>query len=149
MKKLILVIVIVISISSFATPTHLSDSKLAPNTNFMDAYKSASFVNWKSASNFKKVTVLVDQQQVNIFYNEFGELIGSTSQQDFDKLPARAVSTITSKYTFPEYTLTDCIKFTNAEDEVKYYISMNTQDYQLVLEISEYGNTRIYSKTKK
>ncbi|TAG11383.1 MAG: hypothetical protein EAZ35_04905 [Sphingobacteriia bacterium] len=115
----------------------------------MDAYKSASFVNWKSASNFKKVTVFIDQQQVNIFYNEFGELIGSTSQQDFDKLPARAVSTITSKYTFPEYTLTDCIKFTNAEDEVKYYISMNTQDYQLVLEISEYGNTRIYSKTKK
>ncbi len=149
MKKSLFAIAVLISSISFATPNHLNDTKLAPGSNLVKAYESANFVNWRSASNIKKAIVLVDQHEVNVFYNEFGDLIGSTTKQDFDKLPARAVSTITSKYTFPDYTLTECIKFTSAEDEVKYFISMNTQEYQLILEISEYGNTRIYSKTKK
>ncbi len=148
MKKFIFAIAILISSSSFAEPNYSKDLNYGSNSGVDNAYESAKLVNWKSATNFKKATVVVNQQEITLFYNEIGDLVGSTSRQDFDKLPSRAVSTITSKYTFPEYTLTECIKFTNAEEEVKYYVSMKGLTHQLILEINEYGNTRIYSKTK-
>ena len=53
-----------------------------------------------------------------MFYNTEGDLIGTTRYQDFDKLPKNALKTITSKYTFPEYALQECIAFTNEYNEI-------------------------------
>lgn len=91
----------------------------------------------------------IDKGNFKKYYTREGNLIGSTRYQDFDKLPKNAIKTITSKYTYPEYELQECIVFTNEYNEVTYYVSMTTEKDYLVLAISEYGEVSIFSNTRK
>jgi len=103
-----------------------------------------------SISSFAATTTsLNDKSNLKKYYSQEGELIGSTRYQDFDKLPKNAIKTITSKYTFPEYKLQECILFTNEINEVSYYVSMTTEKDYLVLAISEYGDVSFFSNTRK
>lgn len=119
MKKILIAAAILVSTSSFATTT------------------TTTTTSSKDKGNFKK------------YYTQEGDLIGSTRYQDFDKLPKNAIKTITSKYTFPEYNLQECIVFTNGYNESTYYVSMTTETDYLVLAITEYGEVSIFSNTRK
>lgn len=46
-----------------------------------------------------------NSRKVQNVYNKQGELVGTTSQMDFDKLPKDAIQEITSRYTYPTYNL--------------------------------------------
>ncbi|HLD52314.1 MAG TPA: hypothetical protein VJA82_03345 [Sediminibacterium sp.] len=145
MKKILIASAILVSTSSFATTTTSSNDK----GNLKSLLGKVSNVQWKSAANFEKASVVIEEQKVEVFYNQEGDLIGSTRYQDFDKLPKNAIKTITSKYTFPEYNLQECIVFTNGYNEATYYVSMTTETDYLVLAITEYGEVSIFSNTRK
>lgn len=111
-------------------------------------FTSSSFASTNNdLSNIKKV--LVAEQKAAVYYNQIGELIGTTRYQDFDKLPKTAIKTITSKYTFPIYSLQECIAFIDGYKELTYYVSMTTDTEYLVLAITEYGEVSIFSNTRK
>jgi len=122
MKKILIAAALLVSTSSFAS-------------------------NENDLTNIKKVVVA--EQKAAVYYNQIGELIGTTRYQDFDKLPKNAIKTITSKYTFPTYNLQECIVFTNGYNESTYYVSMTTDTEYLVLAITEYGELSIFSNTRK
>ena len=145
MKKILIAAAILVSTSSFATTNNQSNDKGQLN-NLLGKVTS---VQWKSATNFEKASVLVEEQKVEIFYNTAGDLIGTTRYQDFDKLPKNALKTITSKYTFPEYSLQECISFKDNYNELTYYVSMITETNYLVLAITEYGEVSVFANTKK
>lgn len=145
MKKILIAAAILVSTSSFATTNNQSNDKGQLN-NLLGKVTS---VQWKSAANFEKASVLVEEKKVDVFYNTAGDLIGTTRYQDFDKLPKNAIKTITSKYTFPTYALQECIAFTDNYNELTYYVSMTTEQAYLVLAISEYGEVSIFSNSKK
>lgn len=145
MKKILIAAALLVSTSSFANPTSVLNDK----GNLKSLLGKVSNVQWKSAANFEKASVVVEEKKVEVFYNQEGDLIGSTRYQDFDKLPKNAIKTITSKYTFPAYDLQECIVFTNESNEVTYYVSMTTEKDYLVLAISEYGEVSIFSNTRK
>jgi len=145
MKKILIAAAILVSTSSFANP----NTNLIDKGNLKSLLGKVSSVQWKSAANFEKASVVVEEKKVEVFYNQEGDLIGSTRYQDFDKLPKNAIKTITGKYTFPEYNLQECIVFTNEYNEVTYYVSMTTEKDYLVLAISEYGEVSIFSNTRK
>lgn len=98
---------------------------------------------------FEKVSFLENGIKKEVFYTHDGELIGATKTFAFDKLPKSALQTITTKYTYPEFQLEDCIEFTNATGETSYFISMEKVNQKLVLEISEAGSVSIFSKESK
>jgi hypothetical protein len=125
MKKILIAAAILFSTSSFASTNNDLTNK----------------------SIIKKV--LVEEQKVSEFYNQKGELIGTTRYQDFDKLPKNAIKTITSKYTFPLYSLQECIAFTDGYNDLTYYVSMTTDTEYMVLAISEYGEVSIFSNTRR
>lgn len=87
--------------------------------------------------------------KIQDFFNKQGELIGSTSKVDFDKLPQDAIQTITTKYTFPTYTLKECIAFVDVYGDVTYYVSMTSAKDKLVLNISTEGEVSVASRIKK
>lgn len=145
MKKILIAAAILVSTSSFAT----SNNDLNDKGNLKSLLGKVSSVQWKTAANYEKASVLVEEQKVDVYYNTNGDLIGTTRYQDFDKLPKNALKTITSKYTFPEYSLQECISFIDSSNEKTYYVSMITETNYLVLAITEYGEVSVFSNTRK
>lgn len=145
MKKILIAAAILVSTSSFANPITQESDK----GNLKSLLGKVNSVQWKSAAKFEKASVQVEEQKVEVFYTTEGDLIGTTRYQDFDKLPKNTLKTITSKYTFPEYALQECIAFTNEYNETNYYVSMTTEKEYLVLAISEYGEVSIFSNSRK
>jgi hypothetical protein len=60
---------------------------------------------------FDKVTFQLNNETVNAFYDKDGDLIGTSKTVNFEKLPKSALETLTTKYTYPEFQLKECIEF--------------------------------------
>lgn len=78
-----------------------------------------------------------------------GEKIGVSKNYDFAKLPKDAIYTITTKYTFPKYSVNECIEFVDIYGENKYFIIMSSLKENLILEINNDGDVSVASRNKK
>ena len=148
MKQLFMTALIAIAIgtSAYAGPTTISTKV---NDHFTAAFTNAKNVTWKSDQNFDKVSFVLDGVKVQAFYDVEGELIGTSKTFAFDKLPKSALEIITTKYTYPNYQLRDCIEFVNATNERNYYVSFSKQNETVVLEITRGGMVSVFAKSKK
>lgn len=115
------------------------------NDHFSAAFKNAQNVTWTTSGDYNQASFTLDAQKVNAYYNEEGELIGTTKTVAFDKLPESALETITTKYTFPEYRLSGCIEFTDGSNNSFYYVSFENNDETVVYEISKNGKMRYFA----
>ena len=102
-----------------------------------------------SFNSFANTSIKVDERNNEKVYYKRGEVIGKSINVDFDKLPKDAIYVITSKFTFPTYSLKECIEFTDTYGDKKYFVSMNSAKDQLVLYISIDGEVSIASRIKK
>lgn len=148
MKQLFIMALLAIATgtSAFAGPNTIS-AKV--NEHFSASFKNAKNVNWKTDNKFDKASFVIDGKKVQAFYDEFGDLIGTSKTYDFDKLPKSAIETITTKYTYPDYQLKDCIEFVSGGNETNYYISMARKNETVVLEITTGGMVSVFAKMKK
>lgn len=148
MKKLFIAALttLFIGTSAFAGPAAVS-SKVV--NHFSAAFKSATEVTWTSTEQFNKASFILNNEQVNAFYDPYGNLIGTSKTIKFDKLPKNAIENIVSSYTYPEYQLQECIEFVNAKNETAYYVSMENLNESIALEISPKGKVNIFSKKWK
>ena len=148
MKKLFILAFIAIATgtSAFAAGTSVNTNV---NEHFAASFSKAKNVSWKTDARFEKVSFELGSEKVNAFYDTDGDLIGTSKNVAFDKLPKGAIETITTKYTFPEYQVKECIEFSNATNEKNYYVSFDTSNETVVLEISKTGIVSVFDKTKK
>ncbi|MBH2004904.1 MAG: hypothetical protein I8H66_09460 [Sphingobacteriia bacterium] len=102
-----------------------------------------------SLSSFATETRVKDQKVHQPVYNRQGDMVGTSAYYEFDKLPKDAIYTITSKYTFPEYNLKECIEFTDAYGEKRYFIAMNSAKQRLILDITTDGEVSVLAKIRK
>ncbi len=147
MKKLFIsgLLALTLITSSFAAPA--SGSRAMDH--FTSSFANAKGVSWKITDRFEKVSFTLNNEKVDAFYDNNGEMIGISKTMAFDKLPKSALETLTTKYTFPEYQLKDCIEFTNADNEKNFYVSFDTKNESIVLEITKAGGVSVMSKTRK
>ena len=148
MKKLFILalIAIVTGTSAFAAGTSASTKV---NKHFTESFSKAKNVSWKTDSRFEKVSFELGNEKVTAFYDTDGDLIGTSKNVAFDKLPKGAIETITTKYTFPEYQVKECIEFSNATNEKNYYVSFDTSNETVVLEINKASIVSVFDKIKK
>jgi len=144
MKKLILATALLVSLSSFASNDNKSDVNTLAKKNLLRHYSGATNIEWKSEAQFNKASFQIENQKLEVFYDQNGDLIGTTKVVAFDKLPKAAIQTITSEYTFPEFNLRECIEFVDAYNVKKYFISMETVNDRIILEISKTGSVSTY-----
>ena len=143
-KSFILALSVILIVSSgFATP---ASSSLKANSQFMKAYKKAENISWETNDKYEKVIFVMNNETIEVFYDLEGDIIGRSKSMAFDKLPKSAIETITTKFQFPDYQLKDCIAFENASKETNYYISFQTKNETIVVEISTRGSVRLFSK---
>jgi hypothetical protein len=148
MKKFFLLALVAIATgtSAFAEPATISTKALK---HVAASYTNAKDISWSTNEKFSKISFMLGEEKVETFYTTEGDLIGTTRSMAFDKLPKAAIETITTKYTYPQYQLKDCIEFTSASSESNYYISLNKANENIVLEIGKSGSVRVFSKTRK
>ena len=145
MKKILIVALVALATgtTAFAAPS----SKVTDH--FASAFKNAKNVTWKEDGRFDKVSFQLGGENVEAFYDVNGELIGTSKTFAFDKLPKSALELITTKYTFPENQLRDCIEFTNGDSEKNYYVSfVKKNNDRFVLKITEGGIVSVFQKSK-
>lgn len=144
MKKLVFtVLMIAAGISAFAAPGAVSNKAIS---HFSSNFSKAANATWRSESKFDKVSFTTAGETMHAFYSHDGELLGTSKTMAFDKLPAKAITTLTTKYTYPTYQLKECIEFVSPEGEKNYYVSFATQNGTLALEISNKGRVSLFSK---
>ncbi len=139
MKKFIILTVIAFTFvtGSFASNNEKTSSKAAAH---LEAnYANAKNVTWTYTENYAKASITIGQEKLDVYYDTYGELIGSTKTMAYDKLPKSALETFTTEYTFPDYQLTDCIAFTDADNNTNYFISFDLYGESVMLSISNNG----------
>lgn len=148
MKKLFILALIAIATgtSAFAGTSSNSDKTTA---HFAASFSAAKNVSWTKSEEFDKATFELNNETVNVFYDKYGNLIATSKTMAFDKLPKAALETLTTKYTYPEYQLKECIELVNDINEKNYYVSFDKQDEKIVVEINKAGIVRIFDRTKK
>ena len=139
MKKLIILTVIAFTFvtGSFAANNEKMISK--PAAHLEANYAAAKNVTWTQTDNYEKASITVGQEKIEVYYDTYGELIGSTKTMAYEKLPKSALETLTTEYTFPDYQLTHCISFTDADNSTNYYVSFDLYGETVLLSISSKG----------
>ncbi len=97
---------------------------------------------------FTKASIIEADVQQEMFYNNEGDFIGASKNIAYDKLPSKAIKTISKYYKVPKYTVKNCIEFLNADNNTKYYVSLDTKTARTILEIDELGNTSVFSTSR-
>lgn len=144
MKKFIITALAALAIgtSAFAGPSVI---KTKVKNHFAASFSTAENVSWNSNGKFDQVSFLLNNQKVTAYYDTYGDLVGTTKAIAFDKLPKGSIESIVTTFTFPEYQLKECIEFVNADRIKKYYVSFETEDTTVVLEISENGRVDLFN----
>jgi hypothetical protein len=139
MKKfLTIVFIAVLFVTNVSASGHQKVSNKAI-THLAANYSTAKDVSWTVSDNFEKASFTAGNEKVDVFYDGYGELVGSAKTMAFDKLPKSALAILTTEYTFPDYQLTDCIEYTDADDNKSFYVSFGTNEERIILSVSASG----------
>ncbi len=144
MKQVLLTIMLAVATGITAFAGSSSSNDRAQN-HFTANFGKAANVSWKRDSQYDKVSFTSGGELMQAFYSADGDLIGTSKRFDFDKLPKRAINTITTEYTYPSFQLKECINFTTAEGDSKYYVSLQTANGLVALEISTTGSVSLFN----
>ncbi|WP_018614861.1 hypothetical protein [Segetibacter koreensis] len=146
MKKLVTsaVLTLLIAASSFAAGENKVNSKAA--SNFLLEFKDAKNVNWKSTENYVKVSFILNDKNMDAFYDLDGNKIATSSNIAMDKLPTSAKRAFAKK--FADYTFKEAIQFDGVEDTA-YYISAENEAQSLLLKVSAEGFVSVLKNVRK
>jgi len=143
MKKLLIAATMLVAIatSSFASG-NAANNKAARN--FSTDFKDAKNVTWKTGEGYIKASFVWNDTNMESFYNEDGELIGSSRAIDINALPVKALKTIKEKYS--DYTTAESVEFDSVEDGICYYISEVKDNTKVILKVTSLGDVSVYKK---
>jgi hypothetical protein len=137
MKKFLIASLILVSFATSAFASNNAGSKARVH---LDAnYSAAKNVSWTITDDFEKASFTIGNEKNDVYYTVYGDFFASSKTMAFDKLPKSALDIITTEYTFPDYQLTDCIEFTDADNHKSFYVSFDINNETIVLSISTNG----------
>lgn len=144
MKKLILLAVILISVSSFSYAIEVNQKVL---TSFKKDFNTAVNVQWKSfdADGLYEAMFTYNREQVIAYYNEEGELVNTARYICKANLPILVSKQIEEKYADYLYrTVIEC----NNNKEITYLITLVGTQKSLIISASPAGNLNVLKKFK-
>jgi hypothetical protein len=150
MKKIktgLTAIVLLLSISSFATdPT---TGKVTPivKAAFEIDFAKASVVNWEKTEEFYFASFLLNDVKVEAAYTEKGELIGTSRSIMAEQMPLNISLTLAEKYS--GYQIAGTVTELNFAGETRYYVTVSNEKHTLRLKCFNDGNIEVETKMKK
>lgn len=143
-KKLI---VAFFTLAIFTTTAFAADVNYKAVKHFKDHFKNVSNVTWVTTrENYTKVSFEEDGTQMEVFYNNEGEVVASSKKIELNSLPAKATARISKRYSAPEYIVKECIELTN-DDETASYVSLFRKNEKIILKVDQDGNVSEFKRS--
>ncbi|MBN9296374.1 MAG: hypothetical protein J0I41_05145 [Filimonas sp.] len=146
MKKLLIAAVMLVAVatSAFAEGSNVS---FKVKNQFASEFTKANNVAWTAADQFTKATFIMNEQRMEAYYDNDGELIGTSRATTLDFLPSKATKKIDEKYA--GYKTEEVVEFDSVKDGLSYYVSLTNDTNKIVLQVSSEGSVSVYKKTSK
>ncbi|MBS1917331.1 MAG: hypothetical protein JST87_13720 [Bacteroidetes bacterium] len=147
MKKRILIcaMLLVATISfSFAKTTDGINDKVA--TSFKKDFANAQDTRWENGSDFIRATFSLNDEIVQAYYTQDGDLMAVTRNILSDKLPITQLLSLKKNYS--NYWISDLFEM-YSNGETAYYITIENADQKIVLKSDSGNGWNVYSKETK
>jgi len=147
MKKFIIAALIAVTFTTtvFASETKVNYKAL---NHFTSVYSNAKSVTWETKEKFIRATFIENGEKTEVYYTTDGDLIGTSNKLLFKDLPSKVIKAVKQRYTETEYTVGECISFTNDTDVITYYVTVENEKEKKVLSVTESGSVSVFKRTK-
>ena len=143
MKKLFLTTLIAAMIGGQVFASDVTKVNYRVLASFEAQFADASDVNWTVTDDYTKARFTMEGEQVEAFFNNSGDVIGTSRKTDLKRLPLNAIQKIRKNYS--KYKVTETIEF-EFNGERKYFVSLENDTDRKILEVSLYGDVSIFDK---
>lgn len=115
-------------------------------SHFSENYSNAINVKWTTADVYVKATFTQNSKKWEVFYDNEGNLYGTSRTVSFSELPVKAANYINRKYA--DYTIHETIEFDSAEEGIHYYVSVQQKHKRYILRAEPNGWVSVFKFTR-
>lgn len=146
-KTVLTAIVMLLSISSFATGS--TPDKVTPivKAAFENNFSNATLVKWEKTDDFYFASFLLNNVNVDAAYTEAGELIGTSRKISAEQMPLSISMALNENY--QGYQVDNSVIELTYAAVTRYYVSVSKDNKTLKLKCFGNGDIEIESKSKK
>jgi hypothetical protein len=146
MKTLLLTAILSITafISSFAEPPAIVNADVIAD--FKANYKDATNVGWVVHRDYLKAQFDLNDQKMEVFYNQRGNIIATAKIIDLEQLPIFAKRAFAKHYS--DYTVKQVIHM-ETDEEGCYYFAAENDKRTLIFKVSDIDQLSIFKTIKK
>jgi hypothetical protein len=151
-KTVLTVIVMLLSISSFASETKKGSTdpeKVTPvvKAAFESDFSKATVVKWEKTDEFYFASFLLNNVKVDAAYTEKGELIGTSRRIAAEQMPLSISVALADNYS--GYEVDNSVVELTHESVTRYYVTVSNKTQTVKLKCYSNGELEVESKTKK
>ncbi|MBK8522096.1 MAG: hypothetical protein WAT20_14755 [Ferruginibacter sp.] len=151
-KTVLTAIVMLFSISSFATETNNvspDPEKVTPvvKAAFANDFSKATLVKWDKTDEFYFASFLLNNVKVDAAYTENGELIGTSRRIAADQMPLSISVALAENYN--GYDVDNSVVELTHQSVTRYYVTVSSKTQTVKLKCYSNGELEVESKTKK
>lgn len=145
MKKLLLTAVVAVSICYAGFAQSENPGNLRVLNNFEADFINVSNVQWVSGKNYVKAFFIEDGHNFEAYYNQYGELIATTSHIYIEDLPTFVTTKFDKKYS--DYKIDHALKVI-IDNNITWFVTA-VNDINTVVFKVENGSISVYKKIAK
>jgi len=146
MKKMIMMLAMVFTLSTMWAFTGEEAVSKQAVTNFKEQFKGATETNWTTGKNYYKVTFTMSDQKLFAYYNKEGDFIAVTRYISSLQLPLNLQTGLKNDYS--KYWITDLFEMAD-KGGTTYYVTLENADAKIVLQSTDGQNWYTFEKNKK
>ncbi len=135
---------------------------IVSKNSFATEFGSIPNVKWARSANFDEATFIKDGKEMRAFFDEEGNLVGTTSHVKFADIPAKAQKEIKAKY--GDYSINPIIVFfddnekvdtdmilygTQFEDADNYFVELSKGTRKIILQVTPEGLVTFFKELSK
>lgn len=146
MKKLSIIAAFVLTLISTAFAGKPANSDFKGMENFSRSFPGATDIAYKVTDTYTLVNFTWHHLQLQAFYDQEGNYIGTSRKIAIADLPLTYLLNI--KRDYPGYQTAQAIEFDHADTGLSYYVTVVAPEKTYVLEVSGSGTISVFKKMK-
>lgn len=146
MKNVILSAILAVTVltSAFATGENKISSVVL--NSFKAEFKNVTNVSWSSKTGYSKAAFILNDRQMEVFYDENGYVVARSKNIALDELPVSAKRAFAKRY--GGYNVTEAIQFDGINEQA-YYLKAENGKESIILKVGETCQLSFFQKERK
>jgi hypothetical protein len=149
MKKLSVIILVALTTLTISTAAFAGNKEIPRFIgveNFVKTFPHATMITCQQIGQFTKVNFLWDNMKLQAFFDQDGNLFGTSREIAVNDLPLSVRQTLQKKY--EGFLVTEAIEFDQTDSGMNYYITVAAPEKCYVLQVLSDGTISVFKKMK-